>query len=177
MVSIPYIEKRTITSENGLIVFDYDMFSNITHNVFHYEAFCLQVWTLKLDLKNEIPGRERQDSPAIVDEGMLNENLLTIRFGSFVKAAYHIYQQIFYEKSHNFDYAFPNFGPWVECFPDCLDKNDNPVDINYILNLKMDLKTTVNSLKQGYEITSGGYINKRQRSEDAQITKITKQYQ
>lgn len=41
----------------------------------------------------------------------------------------------------------------------------------------MDLKTTVNSLKQGYEITSGGYINKRQRSEDAQITKITKQYQ
>jgi len=47
----------------------------------------------------------------------------------------------------------------VECFLDCFDKNNNPVDINYILHLKMDLKTTVNSLKQGYEITSGGYIN------------------
>ena len=133
------------------------------------KAFCLQTWTLHLMLENKIPGRKYQDSAAVVEKGLLKEELSLIKFGSFVREIYQLFCEIFQENFQNFDFAFPNLGACLNKYP-TLDK---PININFILNLNFNSdKRDIDTLKQDGSITSRGLINIRQVTEASQADHI-----
>ena len=133
------------------------------------KALCLQMWTFELMLNSKIPGRQNQDSAAVIEEGSLEPSLASIKFGSFVKAAYKIFYTIFMEKSINFDTVFPKLGNWVQSYDDILYMG-RPLTIESIFHFNFsNIQKKPNTLKQENSIASGGLINARQQSEAYQV--------